>query len=64
MEVNGGVVQNGINPQEGRELVLLGAVEVLVADPSYAMAVLNLAEEWQVPKAFKAQHDQEELIPI
>ena len=50
--------------RKGEELVLLGAVEALVADPSWARAVLSLAEGWQVPRAFKAYHDQEELIPI
>jgi len=50
--------------RKGEELVLLGAVEALVADPSHARVVLSLAERWWVPRAFKAHYDQEELIPI
>lgn len=54
----------GLILRKGEELVLLGALEALVADPIHARAALSLAEGQQEPRAFKAHHDQEELIPI
>lgn len=54
----------GLILRKGEVLVLLGALEDLVADPIHARAVSSLAEGCQEPRVFKAHHDLEKLIPI